>query len=280
MNAIALNISSIPVRQDLDGRFNLNDLHKASGGEQKHQPANWIRLQQTIDLVDFLTSEESITGIPVIFSKQGLGTFAVKELVYAYAMWISAKFHISVIRAYDSLVTTQYGLKQLPEPPTISKAQIGVLYTRVNSIAGPDNKMRASIWSRFQNHFKINSYKELPAINYDDACIYLDNKSEEYRQGVDMMYISSKELEDRIDQRIKSLEPVKPLPDFRTKILLCIENDVVSQSIVPYGSCIIDPSSELSIKTVINEYVPAELLNHVIMTASQKMHLINNRLLA
>jgi phage antirepressor YoqD-like protein len=96
-----LTIAGSVIRQDGHGRYCLNDLHRAAGGEKRHQPSDWLRSQQVIDLI----AEVEIPGIPGIQSKQGLGTFACKELVYAYAMWISARFHLQVIRAYDALVT-------------------------------------------------------------------------------------------------------------------------------------------------------------------------------
>lgn len=106
-----ITIAGVAIRQDDWGRYSLNDLHRAAGGEKRHQPSDWLRVQQTQELV--LELESQIPGNPRIQSKQGFGTFVCKELVYAYAyaMWISAAFHLKVIRAYEQMVSgMQVGL--------------------------------------------------------------------------------------------------------------------------------------------------------------------------
>src|SRR5699024_4158145 len=95
-----IKIDNTEIRQDGQGRYCLNDLHRASGGESRHRPTYWLTNQQTQELI----SEISKDGIPSILTKQGLGTFVCKELVYAYAMWISPKFHLLVIRTFDAVV--------------------------------------------------------------------------------------------------------------------------------------------------------------------------------
>jgi len=96
-----LTISNTPINQDTEGRYCLNDLHKASGNENKHRPSLWLNNQQTKDLI----TEIEKAGIPAFESIQNTGTYVVKELVYAYAMWISPSFSLKVIRAYDALVS-------------------------------------------------------------------------------------------------------------------------------------------------------------------------------
>ena len=71
-----------------------------------------MRNQQTKDLIAeierenmMLKSEHHKSKAVNTVKGKGLsqGTFVVKELVYYYAMWISAKFHLTVIRAYAGL---------------------------------------------------------------------------------------------------------------------------------------------------------------------------------
>jgi len=112
----SLTISDVLVRMDHDGRFCLNDLHRASGGNPSHRPGHWLRSQQAHDLIAEMGDAQICAGPPVVTVNDGInnGTFVVKELVYAYAMWISPKFHLQVIRAYDTLVTDGDPLATLP----------------------------------------------------------------------------------------------------------------------------------------------------------------------
>ena len=120
MNALA--IAGIGIRQDEAGRYSLNDLHRAAGGEHRHRPAYWLENNQTRELVGELEK----AGIPAIDARQRVGTFVAKELVYAYAMWISPAFHLQVIRAYDALVTQRAApLAALEDPAALRTLLLG-----------------------------------------------------------------------------------------------------------------------------------------------------------
>ncbi|MFI8146499.1 KilA-N domain-containing protein [Acinetobacter sp. ABJ_C5_2] len=196
-----LVIGEFSIRQDEDGRYCLNDLHKASGDDKKHFPAYFLRNQQTKDLIaeielsnvngsDSERYENLHIAVKVIkggSDKQG--TYVVKELVYTYAMWISPKFHLMVIRAYDSLVMEWL----LNGKQTISPEQAGILYNIVHTRANGNKNSIVQMWSRLKNHFKYSaSYRELRAIHFEDAKHYLEvmdltgkpnNKPEKKPQG-------------------------------------------------------------------------------------------------
>ncbi|MEZ2742683.1 KilA-N domain-containing protein [Paenalcaligenes hominis] len=117
-----ISIAGVEIRQDADGRFSLNDLHKAAGREPKHQPHNWLRLESTQELVAEINHSSLMrSAFQVINGGTNRGTYVCKELVYAYAMWISPKFHLQVIRAYDQMVREDRLAVMRPEPASSSK---------------------------------------------------------------------------------------------------------------------------------------------------------------
>ena len=138
-------IGNIEIQQDEAGRYSLNDLHRASGGEKRHQPSNWLAIQQVQEFIkelenEILTQENLTPGIPgvknPINQQQGRygGTFVVKELVYSYAMWVSPKFQLKVIRVFDSfrvdmeyISSLEHRISQLEQlvSPVKSLVQIG-----------------------------------------------------------------------------------------------------------------------------------------------------------
>ncbi|EJM2044739.1 TPA: KilA-N domain-containing protein [Escherichia coli] len=128
-------IDGIEVRRDAYGRYSLNDLHRAavaSGANARtKEPGKFLSSQQITELVQelidtqnlgvgsfnettqnlgvgsFNETTQNLGSKPVskIEGRNG-GTYVCKELVYAYAMWISPSFHLKVIRTFDMVTST------------------------------------------------------------------------------------------------------------------------------------------------------------------------------
>ncbi|EJP3959328.1 KilA-N domain-containing protein [Salmonella enterica] len=99
-------IDGIEVRRDVQGRYCLNDLHRAAGGEDRHKPSNFMRMDSTREFCAEIDrcSDVSIGCIEIIRGGNGQGTYVSREVVFAYAMWISPAFHLKVIRTFDAVV--------------------------------------------------------------------------------------------------------------------------------------------------------------------------------
>ena len=113
-----ITVSGASVSQDAQGRYNLNQLHRASGGEKRHQPSDWLRTDGARQLIAALETDPGNPGTPVSVVRGGKaqGTFVCRELVLAYAMWVSPAFHLAVLRAYDALTAPTHVVPQtLPE---------------------------------------------------------------------------------------------------------------------------------------------------------------------
>lgn len=140
-----LTLLDTVIRRDEAGRFCLNDLHRAAGGEQRHRPNYWMESQQTQELIRALSQNIDEAGIPasdrinylepikiVRGFSEGQGTYACKELVYSYAMWISPEFHIKVIRAYDALVTSRLPVFAHARALTVNEAAFDMIKTHLS----------------------------------------------------------------------------------------------------------------------------------------------------
>lgn len=175
MNAI-IAISGTKIHNE-NGLYSLNDLHKASGGLERHKPANWLRSKQTIEL----TKEIEKAQIRAIQSKQRLGTFVCKELVIHYGMWISPEFSLKVIRTflyYDSF--SQNGGKPKGERSNkdyylISQEQAQQIQLAVEQRSQRTGESYQKIYVGLHAYLGIDSYKTMPVEHFTAAIKYLES---------------------------------------------------------------------------------------------------------
>lgn len=125
MSNALLVIDQVHIRRDADGRYCLNDLHKAAGGAPKDRPGYWLANAKTTELATEI--QKGTAGIPAVSTVEGIngGTFVPKEMVYDYAGWISAAFKLKVYQAYDALVTGQMNVQQ--QVAAIGRKQLALM---------------------------------------------------------------------------------------------------------------------------------------------------------
>jgi len=151
--------------------FSLNDLHVSSGGNLKHKPSNFIRLDTTKDLAaEIERCENSNIALKVIRGAQG-GTYACEELMLAYAMWISPKFHLVVLRAFLNLHKKSTALL----PSTITPEQQQAIQSAVQQAHHRTGLHWQEIYRQLKSAFKVAKYDQIPQSQFGNAMAFIMN---------------------------------------------------------------------------------------------------------
>jgi hypothetical protein len=177
MSALQILNTEIRIKDNL---YSLNDLHKTSGGHTNHRPSKFMRNEQTKALICEVNSQSPNmgTGIKTINGGVNRGTYACKEIVYAYAMWISPKFNLLVIRSFDQQMQKELVTKTEPannQPKTLTSEQCLHVRERVGEIvhAFKDTNFKIQ-YGKINREFNKNSYKDILASDYPKVCRFLN----------------------------------------------------------------------------------------------------------
>lgn len=169
-----LTILNNSIRQ-LDNLYSLTDLHRASGGEQKHKPVLFLSNQQTKELISEIEIEGKV-GIPTSVVKTVRGgknpsTYACEELMLAYAMWISPKFHLVVLRAFLNLHKKSTALL----PNTITPEQQQAIQSAVQQTHHRTGLHWQEIYRQLKSAFKVAKYDQIPQSQFGNAMAFIMN---------------------------------------------------------------------------------------------------------
>lgn len=166
MSNLAILNTSIRSYENL---FSLNDLHQASGNLTKHKPAFFLRIDMTKDLIAEI-EKETPNALKVIRGAQG-GTYACEELMLAYAMWISPKFHLIVLRAFLNLHKNSTALL----PNTITPEQQQAIQSAVQQAHHRTGLHWQEIYRQLKSAFKVAKYDQIPQTQFGNAMAFIMN---------------------------------------------------------------------------------------------------------
>nr|BDD45627.1 hypothetical protein 7 [Gammaproteobacteria bacterium] len=160
----------------VDSLYSLNDLHKASGGQDKHRPAFFVRNQEVKELANEIMQCANLHSDQVIRKVNGghnRGTYACKEIVYRYAMWISPKFALAVIRVFDAFANGKLQPTQ-PQIETLSSvADRKPLVESVNRLVDETGAIYSNVWKMVHQQFNVESVDQLTKEQVKQAIAYI-----------------------------------------------------------------------------------------------------------
>lgn len=133
-------------------------------------------MQKTTDLIETIEKVGNLT-FPPIRTTRGCkgGTYVCKELVYAYATWISAEFFLKVIRAYDALVSGDTAKAVAIAKTTVDDRT--PLRSLVNRIMAKYGTTYQSVYKLVHREFGVQHIDELSPKQTVEAMEYLAAKA-------------------------------------------------------------------------------------------------------
>lgn len=175
-----LTILKTAIRQ-FDNLYSLNDLHQISGNNQAQKPSNFTRLETTQELVSEIQKEDPTTQpLKTLRGTQG-GTYACEELALAYAMWISPKFHLVVLRAFLAMHKGELQNSAQIAPLTITPEQQRAIQEAVQQAHYRTGLHWQEIYSRLKSTFNVAKYDQLPQTMFEHVINFLNTLGNQYR---------------------------------------------------------------------------------------------------
>jgi hypothetical protein len=86
------------IKKDVSGNISLTDIFKLSGKGEKNKPAEWLRSEVAVQLIDTLQDILKVGKSHLLIVQKGRtgNTFANKQLALAYAKYLDPKLHVAV----------------------------------------------------------------------------------------------------------------------------------------------------------------------------------------
>ena len=109
-NNTSITIGNITIHQSENGLYRMVDFWSASGKEPRHNPKSFFKLENIKELErEIFKGGEFATFKITTRGKYG-GIYVSRELIIAYATWVSPRFFLTVLQTFDQLqnaTTTQ-----------------------------------------------------------------------------------------------------------------------------------------------------------------------------